>query len=654
MSSKKNTEPNSSHLEEDKKPNDALDYNKQQVIIPTCDVVVFPGVVFLKPIPDRYSLEAAQYAYKNQPNLVFATLKDPKVDKPRRQDLHSVATLCGLLQLAKQDDGSLELMCVGIERVQLAKVVSSRPCLQMIVKPYPLPSGDATPNEVHALQIKELLTTISTLTTEMSSEWLSRVQQLDDPKKLAYFLGHNMPFSISQRQELLKSKDLTSMLQQIYVYTNLLVEKERIAKRLRDKAERSMEKYQQEFFLHEQMKAIQQELGEDAESETRELWQKIESAGMPAATLEHAQREFRKMKQLPEASPDRAIIETYLDWMVRFPWAKQTTDSTDLAKAQHILDSDHYGLNEVKERILDFIAVHAQHPDPHGPSLCLVGPPGVGKTSIGQSIARTLGREFNRTSLGGVHDEAEIRGHRRTYVGALPGRIIQAICHAGVANPVLMLDEIDKLGKDYRGDPAAALLEALDPEQNREFRDHYMATPTDLSQVVFVLTANVTDTIPPALLDRLEVIRIPGYTATEKQEIAQRFLVPKALKNHGLTTEHFSLADATIPALIQEYTREAGVRNLEREIAKLCRKRVRQIVSSKKPKKRFKALSPQEMRELLGVAPYATDQNPGWSTPGCVHGLSWTSVGGELLDIEVCLIPGKGKLLLTGNLGNVM
>jgi len=634
-----------------------LEQERELDLIPVKEVVLFPHLIIPLLVGRERSVRALERALEAERGLVVVTQKDPSQEDPARRDLHSTGTYCSILQALRLPDGGYRAVVQGIARVRIQKTLQSRPAFKVLARTL----EETVPSEREGENAMQVVMNQFRQAVELGKmippELVVAVLNIEDPGHLADVAAFHLDLSLAEKQALLETVDVADRLHKVSVHLSRELEILKIENRIQTRAEREMEKGHREYFLRQQLKAIQEELGhaDEEQEEVAQITEEIRAAEMPEDIQEHALRDVRRLERMSPASPERSVIRTCLDWMVQFPWNRLTEDRLDLAEAQKILEEDHYGLEDVKERILEFLAVRKLKGTHKGPILCFVGPPGVGKTSLGRSIARALGREFNRTSLGGVRDEAEIRGHRRTYVGALPGRIIQALCTAGSRNPVIVLDEIDKVGNDFRGDPSAALLEALDPEQNHEFKDHYLAVPTDLSSVMFILTANVLDTIPPALRDRMEVIRIPGYTEDEKVQIATGFLIPRQRQEHGLKDEQFGLEEEALRRILREYTREAGVRNLEREIARLCRKRARQIVEARRPRRRISALKPQDLPKLLGVPRFRWGpEDPGRSLPGAARGLSWTQAGGELLTIEASLIPGRGRLVLTGSLGQVM
>ncbi len=636
---------------------EALEQEREFGLLPVREVVVFPHLIIPLLVGRERSIRVLERALEEERGLVVVTQKDPTQEDPSRRDLYSIGTYCSILQALRLPEGGYRVVVQGIARVRVHKTLQSRPCFRVLARTL----EETVPSERQGEKAMQVVMNQFRQSVEMgkqiSPELVVAVLNIDAPGHLADVSAYHLDLPLSDKQALLETLDVAERLHKVSVHLSRELEILKIENRIQSRAEREMEKGHREYFLRQQLKAIQEELGnaDEEREEVEQLAREVQGAEMPEAVQEHALRELRKLERMHPASAERSVVRTYLDCMIQFPWNQTTEDRIDLAEAQRILEEDHHGLQDVKERILEFLAVRKLKGNHKGPILCFVGPPGVGKTSLGRSIARALGRKFNRTSLGGVHDEAEIRGHRRTYVGALPGRIIQALCTAGSRNPVIVLDEIDKVGADFRGDPSAALLEALDPEQNHEFKDHYMGVPTDLSSVMFILTANVMDTIPPSLRDRMEVLRIPGYTEDEKVCIASDFLIPRQRCEHGLKEGQFGLEDETLRRIIREYTREAGVRNLEREIAKLCRKRARQLVEASRPRRRVAHLKAQDLPRLLGVPRFHWGaEESGRGVPGAARGLSWTQAGGELLTIEASLTPGRGRLLLTGSLGQVM
>jgi len=584
---------------------------------------------------------------------VVATRRDTGEEAPQPQDLYDFGCTAQILKMLKVPDGTRRAIIQGISRMRVERVLQTEPFIMAEVRT--LEPAEASDVEVDALvrTVRETFRTIVELSVDIPDEAAVQAANIPEPGKLADFIVSNVHLDQPQRQEILEALDVKQRLSRLHGLIAGELQVLELGQKIQTDARGEMEKAQREYFLRQQLEAIRRELGDedDQEAAVRELREAIEQAEMPPAAREQAEKELRRLGRIPSASAEYTVARTYLDWLVQVPWSKSTVDVLNVTQAAAILDDDHYGLERVKGRILEYLAVLQLKPDMKGPILCLVGPPGVGKTSLGRSIARALGRKFVRMSLGGMRDEAEIRGHRRTYVGALPGRVIQGLAQVRTRNPVFMLDEIDKVGADFRGDPSSALLEVLDPEQNNTFRDHYLDVDFDLSHVMFITTANVLDTIPRALLDRMEVLRLPGYTHGEKLAIAERYLVRKQLAEHGLTRKQLRIPRATLSALVTRYTREAGLRNLEREIATLCRKRARSIAEGSEG---AVTVAASDLPDYLGPPRFFDDIVERTTTPGVAAGLAWTPTGGEVLFIECAVMPGKGNLTLTGHLGEVM
>ena len=623
-------------------------------LVPVRDQVFFPGVVFPLLVGREKSVLALDEALGRSRKMVLLAQKDVGIEDPNPDELYGVGLLVEIVQVLRVPDGAVRLMLEGIERVRVSKFVQTEPFLKVQVTK--LKDAPAQGIEAEALKrsIVSQFEQVVQNGRQIPPEVMISVLSVSDLGRLCDTITYHLPVSVAEKQDILETLSVTDRLEKL----NLLLAKEleilEVHRNIRSRVEKEMGESQKEFILREQLKAIQQELGDRDEraNEIEEYKAKIEEAAMPPEVAERAIKEVERLEKMPYAAPDGVVVRTYLDWLTSLPWNKKTPDELELDAAAGILDEDHYGLTKVKERILEFLAVRKLAGTMKGPILCFVGPPGVGKTSIGKSIARALGRKFIRVSLGGIRDEAEIRGHRRTYVGALPGRIIQGIKQAGFKNPVFMLDEIDKIGADFRGDPSAALLEALDPEQNNAFSDHYLEVPFDLSDVMFITTANVLDTVPPPLRDRMEVIPFPGYTEEEKLEIASRFLVPKQLRDNGLDSEKLEFTKSALRKIIREYTREAGVRNLEREIASICRKVAKKVASGySKPIK----VDESHLAEYLGTRRYHYGMAEEKDEVGAATGLVYTEFGGDIVQIEVGLMKApEGRLVLTGQLGDVM
>lgn len=621
-------------------------------VIPLRDLVVFPGAIVPLYVGREKSVKAAKYALRTDKQLFLVTQLDPETEEPTRRDVYGVGVVASVIQSIELPDGTIKMLVEGLYRARLVEFWDDKDFIRARVIPLYAPSVQQEEGEALRRLIMESFERYVKLNQKVPAEVVSTVKDIQDLDRFADTVASHLDVKTQEKQRILTAVDVIERLKRIYAVLLSEIEILEVERKIKEEVKKQIERNQKEYYLNEQLKAIQKELGRGEFDEIEEIRRAIEKAGMPPEVRKKAEAELRKFEMMPPTSAEATVVRNYLDWLVNLPWSKRSRDRLDLDRAQRILDEDHYGLKEVKERILEYLAVRKRTKNNRGPILCFVGPPGVGKTSLGKSIARAMGRKFVRVSLGGVRDEAEIRGHRRTYVGALPGRIIQMMRRAGTKNPVMMLDEIDKLGSDFRGDPSSALLEVLDPEQNSRFSDHYLGVDFDLSEVFFIATANVLHTIPKPLLDRMEVIRIPGYTEVEKLHIARDYLLPKQLKAHGLKPEEVKIEDRILTRIIREYTREAGVRNLEREIAKLCRRIVKGIMT--------KELSPPVvvddalLEKLLGVPKYKRQgalENP---EVGVVQGLAWTENGGELLLTEVVAVEGKGELILTGQLGEVM
>lgn len=627
----------------------------QLPLVPVRDQVYFPQTIFPLFVGRNRSVRALEEAIEDNRLIALAAQKEVIVEEPEPEDIYSVGIVAEVLQVLRLPDGTLRLMLQGIERVHIAAYIQTEPFI--LVKLDPLPGDKQNDLEIEALMgiVTSLFEQLVNAGRNIPPEVMLNISNQNDPERIINTVALHLPIRVEEKQSILEMRGVRERLERLVVIMRKELEIAEIQKSIRTRVEKEMGDTQREFFLREQLKIIQQELGERDErtSEIEEFRQKIVAAGMPEEVQERAFKELERLEKMPFAAPEGVVVRNYLDWLVSLPWSSATEDNLDITAAAQVLDEDHHGLHKVKERILEFLAVRKLVGNTmKGPILCFVGPPGVGKTSIGKSIARALGRKFVRVSLGGVRDEAEIRGHRRTYVGALPGRIIQGIRQASSRNPVFMLDEIDKLGMDFRGDPSSALLEALDPEQNYAFSDHYLEVPFNLREVMFITTANLLDPIPPALRDRMEVIVFPGYTEDEKMNIATGFLVPKQLKEHGLTPEQCQFTDAAILRILREYTREAGVRNLEREIASVCRKVARAVAEEKTVSK---TVVPEDIPTYLGSRKYHYGTAEEKDEVGAATGLVYTPFGGDIVSIEVSVLPAtKGQLLLTGQLGEVM
>ena len=625
-------------------------------VLPLKSAVLFPYLMMPLSAGRAGSVAAVEAALATESKeiLVF-TQKDPNVDTPTLDDLHLIGTKAVIRKMTRSNEGHLELLVLGMERVALVKLDMSEPFLQGRATPLPLPE-DKSP-EIEALQgaVVELAgEALSLAQPNAPQEIRGLLAANDDAMRLCFVLASMFSLEAEKSQSVLEAPSRVEALRTLHKYLTHEVQVLELKNKITSEARNEMTKEQKDYLLRQQMRAIQQELGEKGgeQAEVDQLRERLEKADLPEDILKEATRELSRLEKLPPGAPDYNVIRTYLDYVLELPWRKGTEDSLDIARARQVLDEDHFGLKDVKERILEHLGVLKLNPNAKAPILCFVGAPGVGKTSLGQSIARALGRKFERLSLGGLHDEAELRGHRRTYIGALPGRVIQSMRRAGANNPVLMLDEVDKLGRDFRGDPAAALLEILDPEQNKTFRDNYLDLPFDLSKVLFVTTANALDTIPGPLLDRMELLRLAGYSEEEKLEIAKRYLLPRQLKETGLTTERCAIPDETIKRIISRYTREAGVRQLERAIGRVARKVALRFVEG--GNEECITVKPDDLVEMFGPEPFNQEEARRELPPGVATGLAWTETGGDVLYIEATLLPDGKDLTLTGQLGEVM
>ena len=631
-----------------------IDTPRSVEVLPLRDVVVYPHMVIPLFVGREKSVTALDESVKNSKQLLLVAQKDAEQDDPKQNDLYETGTLASILQLHKLPDGTIKVLVEGIERVRVDAVEDHGDHLTAEVEALPTVSEKPTRElEVEAKALLNQFEGFVKLNKKTPPEVLTSLSGIDDVSRLADTIAAHMNLGLAEKQQLLEMLDPHERIEKLMLQIEGEIDTLQVERRIRGRVKQQMEKSQREYYLNEQMKAIQKELDdlEDGGSDLEELERRIDKAGMTKEAREKAHNELNKLKMMSPMSAEASVVRTYLDWMVAIPWKKRTRIKHDLDAAEAVLEADHFGLEKVKERIIEYLAVQTRVRKMHGPILCLVGPPGVGKTSLGQSIAKATNRKFGRIALGGVRDDAEIRGHRRTYVGALPGRIIQSFSKVGTKNPLILLDEIDKMASDFRGDPAAAMLEVLDPEQNKAFADHYMDVDVDLSEVMFVCTANSLN-IPGPLLDRMETIRIAGYTEDEKTEIAERYLLPKQIKNNGLKEGELKVSHNAIRDIIRHYTREAGVRNLERELAKVCRKVVREIITSKTT--RSVSVTPKNLHKYLGVQRFDFGRAEKNDQIGQVTGLAWTEVGGDLLTVEATKVPGKGNLKYTGKLGEVM
>jgi ATP-dependent Lon protease len=622
-------------------------------ILPLKETVVFPDSMIPLAIGQERSIRLVDEAVANDRPIALVTSREGDDEAQSADDLYSVGTAALIHKMIRVPDGTLRILVQGLRRVRLTRIVKDDPYL--VGEFEEQPDVISREKEIAALarNVETLFSRIIALVPYLPDELQLAATNAEDPSALANLIATTMRLKTSEKQELLEEADVEARLRQLTVILNRELELLELGTKIQSQVHSEMEKSQREYFLRSQLKAIQEELGEgdEQQAEIAELRAQIEDANLPEEAEKQARRELDRLAKLPSAAAEYGVIRTYLEWILSLPWNTTTEDDLDLEKARKILDEDHYDLEKVKERIIEHLAVSKLKHDLSGPILCFVGPPGVGKTSLGQSIARALGRKFVRISVGGVRDEAEIRGHRRTYIGAMPGTIIRALRDAGTKNPVFMIDEIDKMGSDWRGDPSSAMLEVLDPAQNSSFRDHYLDLPFDLSRILFICTGNQLETIPPPLLDRMEVIRLSGYTEEEKLGIAKRYLVPKQLEAHGLSSEQAKFTDNALRLVIREYTREAGVRNLDREIAALCRKSAAEIAGGKRKRVR---IDERRVRSWLGRPRFSGEIRRRTSDPGVATGLAVTPVGGDVLYIEATAMPGEGRLIVTGQLGEVM
>ncbi len=621
-------------------------------VLPLRDIVVFPHMIVPLFVGREKSVRALESVMKEDKQILLVAQKNAAQDDPAAEDIYRVGTMSTILQLLKLPDGTVKVLVEGIKRARIDEFKETEQYFEVF----------ATPIEDHADEGKEVEALGRTvvaqfeqyikLNKKIAPEVLVSVNQIESPSKLADTVASHLGLKIADKQELLELDSTAERLERVFNHMESEIGVLQVEKKIRNRVKRQMEKTQREYYLNEQLKAIQKELGEgeDGKDETAELEAKIKATKLSKEAREKALAELKKLRSMSPMSAEATVVRNYLDWVLGIPWKKRSKIKNDVIEAERILNADHYGLDKIKERIVEYLAVQSRSPKLRGPILCLVGPPGVGKTSLGKSIAKATGRNFVRMSLGGVRDEAEVRGHRRTYIGSMPGKVIQGMKKAKTSNPLFLLDEIDKLGADWRGDPSSALLEVLDPEQNATFADHYLEVDYDLSDVMFVTTANSLR-MPQPLLDRMEIIRIPGYTEDEKVEICKRHLIAKQGEAHGLKKDEWSISDEALLELIRTHTREAGVRNLEREIANLARKAVKEIVTSKTKKV---AITKKNLEKFAGVAKFRYGETEAEDMVGVVTGLAWTEVGGEILTIESVLLPGKGNIKQTGKLGDVM
>jgi ATP-dependent Lon protease len=626
---------------------------QQLALLPLRDIVVFPHMVIPLFVGRERSIRALDHAMANGREIFLAAQTDAKTDEPSEDDIHEIGTVSHIMQLLRLPDGTVKVLVEGRHRARIARFVDDADHFQVVLAEL----ADQDPDE---LEIEALIRSLKTgfekyagLEKKIPPEMTVTVSEIEDPGKLSDVLAAQLNLKLADKQALLKTTDIKARLETLFSFVQSEIEILEVQKKIRSRVKKQMEKTQREYYLNEQMQAIQRELGEKDEfrNEMSELEEQIKVKEMPEDPKDRVTREFKKLKMMNAMSAEATVVRNYIDWVLSLPWALYTDEALDIERAGEILDEDHYGLRKPKERILEYLAVSSLVEKMRGPILCFVGPPGVGKTSLGRSIARATGRNYVRLSLGGVRDEAEIRGHRRTYIGALPGKIIQSLKRSESNNPVFLLDEVDKMSMDFRGDPSAALLEVLDPEQNNGFGDHYLDLDYDLSRVMFITTANTLDGIPWPLRDRMEIIELHGYTEDEKHSIAQKFLVPKQRAENGLVEDNIHIRSDAVRLIIRRYTKEAGVRSLERDIAKVCRKVAKEVVAQGRDHR--VVVGPGKIKKFLGVPRFLVGEAEQQDQVGLVNGLAWTQFGGEMLGIEATVMPGKGKLLLTGQLGKV-
>ena len=617
------------------------------------DTVIFPDMIFPLFVGREKSVRALEEATLQERMVVLVAQREAKIEKPEPGDIYQIGTVAKIMQILKLPDGTIKALIEGISRIKVVEYLRVEPYFKVRIKELIEPREEGLEIEALKRTVTNQFEQCVKFGKPIAPDAFVSAINIEDSGRLADLIAFHLNLKIEERQAILEAIQPAERLRKISAFLSRELEILEIEGRIQSEVRKEVEKTQKEFFLRKQMEVIQKELGEQDEQtmEVNEFKEKIEKAQMPEEAKEKALKEVERLAKMPPAAAEAVVVRTYLDWLVTVPWAKKTEDNLDIKVAAQVLDEDHYDLKKVKERVLEYLAVRQLTEKMKSPILCFMGPPGVGKTSLGKSIARALGRKFVRVSLGGIRDEAEIRGHRRTYIGALPGRVIQGMRDAGTINPVFMLDEIDKIGIDFRGDPSAALLEMLDPEQNNNFSDHYLDVSYDLSKVLFITTANILDPVPPALKDRLEVIHLPGYVEEEKLKIAEKFLVPKQLEGHGLKGEQLKFSEEGLRRIIKEYTREAGVRNMEREIASVCRKVARKIVEGEK---KTTQIVPADLHDYLGPVKFYYGMAEEKDQVGVATGLYWSEVGGDILSVETTMMEGKGKLTLTGQLGDVM
>ena len=623
-------------------------------VLPLRETVTYPETLTPLAVGQERSIELVDDVLGANRMLAMVAARDPEDEEPGPEGLYGVGVVGIVARMLKVPDGTLRILVQGTQRVKLGPYVAEEPYLVARIAELPDVSEEGPELEALTRNVQRTFTEIVEHIPYLPEELQMAVANIDDPAALGHLIAGALRISTAEKQELLEQLDVGARLRRLSQILARELEVVQLGSQIQSQVQSEVDKGQREFFLRQQLKAIQDELGEgdEQQAEANELRERVEEAGLPEQAMKAAERELSRLEKLPPAAAEHGVIRTYLEWLVELPWSQQTEDNLDIGHAREVLDADHYDLEKVKDRILEYLAVRKLKPDSPGPILCFVGPPGVGKTSLGRSVARALGREFERISVGGVRDEAEIRGHRRTYIGAMPGTIVRALRDAGSRNPVFMIDEIDKMGADFRGDPSSAMLEVLDPAQNDSFRDHYLDLEFDLSEVMFIATANLLDTIPGPLQDRMETIELAGYTLDEKRHIARRYLVPRQIDANGLKPSQIAFAEPALTAIVEEYTREAGVRNLERQIGTICRKVARDVAEGRQ--KRKVTVSAKKARELLGRRRVFAEQRRRTKDPGVATGLAWTPAGGDVLFIEATAMPGSGKLAITGQLGDVM
>jgi ATP-dependent Lon protease len=623
-------------------------------VLPLKDIVPFPDTLTPLAVGQPRSVKLVNEVLSGERMMAMVAARDPELDEPGPDDLYDVGVAGLVARMMKVPDGTIRILVQGTERIRITDFIAEEPYLVARIEPLPDEVEPSPELEALTRNVQGTFSEIIEQIPYLPEELQLAVHNIDDASALGHLIAGALRISTEEKQQLLEEVDVGTRLRRLSEILARELEVIQLGSKIQSQVQSEIDKGQREYYLREQLKAIQQELGEgdEQQAELNELRERIDAAKLPEDARKQADRELSRLERLPAAAAEYGVIRTFLEWLTELPWSVTTEDNLDIAHAREVLDADHYDLEEVKDRILEYLAVRKLNPGSHGPILCFVGPPGVGKTSLGRSIARALGREFERISVGGVRDEAEIRGHRRTYIGAMPGTIVRALRDAGTRNPVFMIDEIDKMGADFRGDPSSAMLEVLDPAQNDSFRDHYLDLGFDLSEVMFIATANTLDTVPAALQDRMEVIQLSGYTTDEKLHIAKRYLVPRQIEQNGLKRSQVAFADSALRAISEEYTREAGVRNLEREIGTVCRKIAREVAEGKAKAK--VNVSAKRARELLGRRRVFAEQRRRTKDPGVATGLAWTPVGGEVLFVEATAMSGSGKLTITGQLGDVM